>query len=339
MTTFPVTDSTLSASHLASFIRETYGLAEKTTCKVFRTGINHTYMVSGNHLKYVWRVYSYNWRSETEILEELRLLNILKENDIPVSYPIMDKNQNYIQTLHAPEGKRYAVLFSFAEGEKIRDLSKETCQIIGSVMARIHKVTVHKTLDRIKYNPETLTLLPYQYACRHYAEGMEEMQFVKAAGKAITQLFERANVRQIRPGIVHMDMWYDNMNIKNESLVTLFDFDFCGNGWLILDIAYFNLQLFNTTPDKAIYEEKMENFMQGYEAITPITPDEKKILPYAGMASWIFYLGVQAQRFDNWSNIFFTNNYLKHYIGLVKRWMEHHGITIDTLQNEVANQS
>ncbi len=339
MTTFPVTDSTLSASHLASFIRETYDLEEKTTCKVFRTGINHTYMVSEKNLKYVWRVYSYNWRSETEILEELRLLNLLKENNLPVSYPIMDTHQNYIQTLRAPEGKRYAVLFSFAEGEKIRNLNKETCRIIGSMMARIHKVTEYKTLDRIKYNSQTLTFSPYQYACQHYAESMEEMQFVKAAGKAITQLFGKANVDQIRSGIVHMDMWYDNMNIKNESLATLFDFDFCGNGWLILDIAYFSLQLFNTTPDKATYKEKLESFMLGYEAITPITEEEKKLIPYAGVASWIFYLGVQAQRFDNWSNIFLTNNYLKHYIGLVRRWMEHHGITIDTMQNEVAKQS
>ena len=49
-------------------------------------------------------------------------------------------------------------------------------------------------------------------------------------------------------------------------------------------------------------------------------PEELKLIPTAGQAIWLFYLGVQSQRFD-WSNIFLTENYLKMYIGRLKSWI------------------
>src|SRR5687767_725603 len=115
MNVFPVINSTLSATHVGELIEEKYKFSSHTTCKLFRTGINHSYIVSTEDKKFVFRIYSLNWRSLVEIAEEIRLLNLLKENDLAVSHPIKDQNANYIQSLQAPEGVRYGVLFSFAE--------------------------------------------------------------------------------------------------------------------------------------------------------------------------------------------------------------------------------
>jgi Ser/Thr protein kinase RdoA (MazF antagonist) len=79
MTTFPVIDSTLSASHLSPWLREKYDLDHHTTCRLFRTNMNHTYMVTEGEKKYILRIYSHNRRTKTEIGEELRLLNLLKK--------------------------------------------------------------------------------------------------------------------------------------------------------------------------------------------------------------------------------------------------------------------
>jgi Ser/Thr protein kinase RdoA (MazF antagonist) len=118
------------------------------------------------------------------------------------------------------------------------------------------------------------------------------------------------------------------MSIEDESVITVFDFDFCGNGWLLLDIAYFTMQLFNTEPDAKLFESKVESFYNGYQKVTPISNEEKALIPEAGLAIWIFYLGVQSQRFDNWSNIFLSENYLKHFIGIIKNWMNYNEIKI-----------
>ena len=118
------------------------------------------------------------------------------------------------------------------------------------------------------------------------------------------------------------------MSITEDSKITLFDFDNCGNGWLVLDIGYFCMQLFHTQPDKNEYEKKRNSFLRGYKEITNISEEEILQIPYAGLAIWIYYLGVQAERFDNFSNIFFTENYLKMYISKVKEWLLYNHVEI-----------
>ncbi len=114
---FPVTDSTISNTALNEFVKEKYFLGEGFSCSLFRTGINDTYFLSNGTEKYVARVYSHNWRSETEILEEIELLCLLKEKGLSVSFPIRDTEGCFVQALKAPEGNRFMVLFSFAEGD------------------------------------------------------------------------------------------------------------------------------------------------------------------------------------------------------------------------------
>ncbi len=67
MTVFPVIASTISAKELGEFAKEKYGLNKNYDCELFRTGMNHTYFLSDNEIKYVLRVYSHNWRSKSEI--------------------------------------------------------------------------------------------------------------------------------------------------------------------------------------------------------------------------------------------------------------------------------
>ncbi|KIX20079.1 aminoglycoside phosphotransferase [Flavobacterium sp. 316] len=323
MTAFPVTSSTLSAKELGLFIIEKYNLNKNGSCELFRTGINHTYFITENEIKYVARVYSYKWRSKSEILAEINVLNVLKEHAINISYPIADKKGEYIQEINAPEGTRYLVLFSFAEGNKVRFINNETCFSIGSIMASIHTKMFDKEINRIHYNLETLLELPYEYAKPFFSETLEEMKFIKKQSIEIKDYFDLNELKNIPKGVVHMDIWYDNMSITTQNEVTIFDFDFCGNGYLIFDVAYFCKQLFHIETDKKEYESKMKSFLNGYESIRKLTKEEMLLIPKAGAAIWIFYLGVQSQRFD-WSNIFLSENYLKMYIGKMKSWIEYH---------------
>ncbi|MGB3777462.1 MAG: phosphotransferase [Tunicatimonas sp.] len=328
MTTFPVIASTLSAEHLIKWVKKKYGLAESTTCRLFRTGINHTYFVSEKENQYILRVYSFDWRTELEIGEEIRVLNMLKAAGIGVSCPIPDKKGEYVQRISAPEGMRYVVLFSFAEGEKVRHMAESTCAVVGSLMGEMHKITLNRKVKRIEYTPRTLVQLPYQYASRYFLESLSEMVFVKSAGEHLTTLFSQKNNENVRTGIVHLDIWYDNMSVLDSDKITLFDFDFCGNGWLILDVAYFCMQLFHIEADKTQYELKAKSFLESYRDVMPISEEEQRLLPYAGLAIWLFYLGVQSRRFD-WSNVFLTENYLKMYIGKVKQWLNYHEVAIN----------
>lgn len=318
---FPVTASTLSDIYLGKFIQQKYALPENATCRLFRTGINHTYIINANEADYVFRVYSYTWRTPQEIQDELDLLLLLHNEGISVSYPVPDNNGALIQELNAPEGMRYGVLFTFAKGDKVRFKSADTCRLIGQLMAKMHRVTQGKTNSRITYNYQTLIDSPYNLASQYFDKTLPEMQYISeltlSLKEAITQAAATAT------GIVHMDIWYDNMAIENDTRITLFDFDFCGNGPLLLDVAYFCNQLFNIETDKQIYEQKVSSFINGYRQIRNLRYKELQLIPLLAPAVFIFYLGVQCSRFD-WSNIFLSENYLKMYIGRIQAWTEYY---------------
>lgn len=324
MTHFPVTNSNLSATHIGLFLQGKYSLSQDTKCQLIKAGINDTYLVTDSSNKFVFRVYSLDWRSKTEIDEEIKLLNQLKENGISISYPLSDNESKYIQTLRAPEGDRFAVLFTFASGEKQHIISEETHFQIGQLIARIHKITHNQKLNRIYYSPEVILIDSLKKVSTFLTNDSEEMNFMKSAQSNLLKAFENADTSQMRQGIVHIDIWFDNLNITNDNKVTIFDFDFCGNGWLCLDIAYYILQLHNIEKYEAKdYQPKVDSFLKGYESITPLSAEEKRLIPILGVSLYFFYLGIQCQRYDNWSNSFLSENYLKRFInGLVKRYYD-----------------
>ena len=325
MSVFPVTNSTLSPVHIAAFVKETYMLPGLVAARILKTGISHTYLLTADNDKYIFRVYTLGWRTEKEILEEIRLLQLLKAHALPVSYAIADTQANYLQQLQAPEGQRYAVLFSFAKGEKQLNYSAELHYKAGEIMAGMHQLTHHLPLERVDYTPGVLLDDSFKKLQQFLSPATEEMQFMKKLQQYLHQTFSTANEDNLRKGIVHLDIWFDNMVIDQQCAITLFDFDFCGNGWFFLDIGYYILQVFSTEKEGNEFTIKKDAFLKGYESVTPISAEEKELVPAAGAAIYFFYLGVQCSRYDNWSNVFLNEIYLKRFINLlVKKWADVH---------------
>ena len=321
MTKFPVTESTLSSTHVGQFLQERYGLSGKTKCKLFRTGMNHLYIVSDREAKFVFRIYTLNWRTRVDVAEELRLLMHLKQNHAPIAYPIPDKVIELIQEFDAPEGKRYGVLFSFANGTKTAKFTPETSYIIGQALAKIHKATVNFDLNRITYDTKVLLADSIERTKQFFNTPSDEIGFLELTARFLQREFQKVNVNKIRHGAVHLDVWFDNMHFNGENEVTIFDFDFCGNGWLCYDLSYFLFQLYSTNQNDTEYQIKAESFIKGYETVTKLTDEERRILPFGCLAIMIFYISMQCDRYDTWSNIFLNEDHLKRFVGTLKRWM------------------
>ena len=88
----------------------------------------------------------------------------------------------------------------------------------------------------------------------------------------------------------------------------------------MLDISYFCKHIFIIEVDKAKYELNIQSFLAGYQTVRQLSQHELRLIPQAAVLVFVFYLGVQAQRFD-WSNIFLTKNYLKMFVGRLKSWI------------------
>lgn len=328
MTKATTLSSIISPEYLSNYVINRYNFHKETTCSVLKIGINHSYVITTPTEKFVLRIYYINWRTKIEIEEELRLLNYLKDNGILVSYPILDSDNKYIQQINASEGPRFAVLFSFAEGEAIRIPTKEICYNLGVSMAKMHGLTINQTIKRKSYNSETLVNWAYQAAKSHFLESTKEIQYFERAASKITSEFKNANSNELRQGIVHLDLWYENMRIKNETEITYFDFDNCGNGWLFLDLSYWLMILFRNEPNKEDFKVKSDSFYKGYESVTTLSEEEKRLIPYGGLAIWLHYNGIHIERFNDFSNQFLSEEFFKYWIHTVSQWMEFNNIEI-----------
>jgi len=333
MVKFPVTSSILSAEHIGLLVANQYGLAGNVSCTLLKTGINHSYLVEHLTSKFVFRLYSLNWRSELEIEEEVRLLNLLKEKEVSVSFPIKDIDHRYIQFLEAPEGIRPGLLFSYAEGNKQLNFSADLHYKVGETMAKIHQATFNLQLNRVSYTPTIVLEDSFLNLRKFLPVDSDEMAWMVSAQQYLIGEINKADITKLRSGAVHLDIWFDNMNITKDGQITIFDFDFCGNGWLCYDIAYYILQLHSTEKGVTQRDLKVEAFLKGYESVTPISDEERRILPMLGVSLYFFYLGVQCQRYDNWSNVFLNETYLKRFINLLVRKFFEENISTDVLNS------
>ncbi|GAA4237267.1 hypothetical protein GCM10022291_23630 [Postechiella marina] len=328
MQPFPAITSTLSPKYLGNYVVEQYGFNANTNCRIIKIGVNHTYIIENDTCKYVFRVYNLNWRTKAEIKAELDLLLLLNDNQISVAYPIKDKTSNYIQVLQAAEGLRYAVLFTYAIGDSIVNPTKKHCLTLGLEMAKMHLITANKTINRINYNADTLVNWALNQVESTFSKPLESINFIKRANTIIASQFKKANTNALRSGIVHFDLWYENIKIENETNITFFDFDNCGNGWLFLDLAYSIMVIFRNEPNKDVFKEKMNALIEGYQSVTPISDEEKRLIPYGGLAIWLYYGGIHAQRFNDFSSIFYNENFLNYWIQTVDKWMKFNNIDI-----------
>ncbi|ATL44976.1 phosphotransferase [Elizabethkingia sp. HX WHF] len=326
---FPAINSTLSPNELGKLIQQKYGLSDKTECSIFRIAMNHLYIVYDGENKYVFRVYTHNWRTKLEIEEELRLLLHLKETDGQVAFPLADQSNQYIQEIEAPEGTRFGALFSYAKGTKTARFSPQTSFLIGQALAKVHQSTENFELARISYNTQNLLDNPILRIKKFFNNSNSEVIFLEKLSAFLALKIQDIDKPKMRYGSVHLDVWFDNLHIDNEKEITFFDFDFCGNGYLCFDISYFLFQLLTTNLNEAEYQEKAESFLKGYETVTVIGSEEKRFLPYTCLAIMVYYISVQCDRFEYWTNIFVNEDHLKRMVGNLKRWISYNKIEIE----------
>ena len=115
---FPVQFSVLSSRALEKAILSKYSIKRPFKCQFFTPGLNDIYIVRTPEETYYLRISIYGWRNKEELEAEIELLNYLHNLGISVAIPVPDNEGKYIQEINAPEGIRYAVLFTEAKGEK-----------------------------------------------------------------------------------------------------------------------------------------------------------------------------------------------------------------------------
>jgi len=276
-----ITYSTLSTAALRRLVIPYYSLGEPLECVLFQRGVNDTYLVTVADRQFGLRVSRAAWRSPERIAAELAALSHLHSKGVGVAMPVARDDGSFITDILAPEGLRRAVLFEWARGRTPKYGNAQDAFHYGRLVAQLHNASDDLWSDEARPRMDLGYLLsePMELI-RARLLGLPRIwkdlnQFVQ---RVLARL-DRAELGRLDWGFCHGDVWSDNARTDGERL-TLFDFDSCGTGWRIYDIASYRWEARRQGAEQVAWKP----FIEGYLQTRPMTAES------LGLVGWFMIL-------------------------------------------------
>ena len=215
------------------------------------------------------------------ILEEMKLMELLKKIHFPTAFPIISNHGSYIyEKLSYP-----VVIYNFITGN-VPELNHETVKEVALAVSMLNMITDHEHIT--KKNSINLD------ACFNLIWSED---FKKCQQKKICEDFED-QIAYIAPflkeflpmGIIHGDVFPDNTLFRKNKLLAIIDFEEFAVDTLLWDVGM-TINGFCYINNR-IEKRLVKIFLKNYETVRKLTTAEKDLLPYyiqwaaLGMASW-----------------------------------------------------
>lgn len=314
---FPVTYSTLACDALRSRILPAYDIGQVTDCQLWNRGLSDIYVVDTPSTPYVLRVSHAHWRTKSEIDFELELLVFLRDRQIPVACPLPTQTGELTVEIIAPEGKRYATLFTYAPGHvALGDLNLTQGHKLGTTVAQLHQAAAgfHSQAYR---HPLTLDYLLDDSLAAIAPFLHQRSQDLTYLVTVVDQIKAQLQDFPQEPplwGICWGDPHSGNAHFTDDNHVTLFDFDQCGYGWRAFELAKFLHVSTRTGMSKAVRDA----FLNGYQTVQALTDNEINSLQVFTQVAhiWQWSISLTAAKLHEYSRL--DHSYFTHRLGQLK---------------------
>ena len=262
----------LSENNLKDFFSK-YNLGKLLKFQGIQEGIeNSNYFVKTDSGKFILTIYEKRVEEKDLPFFMGLMKNIFNEN-FPSPEPIINKNGNYITEIF---GKKAAVV-SFLEGASKKNLTPDNCHEVGIYTAKLHMITKNlniKRTNRLSVNSWRLIYRKIQRDCSKIYPGLTKII------ERNLEVIEDKWPKNIPRGIIHADLFPDNIFFKGSKLTGIIDFYFSCYDFYALEIAIcLNALCFEGKNENLSFNvTKAKKFIDGYSSIRKLTEEEKESL-------------------------------------------------------------
>ena len=276
-----------------SYINTKFNNEKFISFKGIKQGIENTnYLLKSENKKFILTIFEKRV-SKKEIPFFLKLMEGLNNSKINCPKPLKTINGNYLIKLK----NKTACIVSFLNGKDKKKLNSKNCFEIGKIVAQMHLVTKKMKLFRknsmgIKNLNSLLKSIKFKSKKTNNLE-----KFLANNLKNIQKNWPK----KLPQGIIHGDLFMDNIFFNKNKLSGIIDFYFAGNDYLMYEIAIcINALCFDKKKSKfMINKQKIKNLIKGYESIKKISLKEKKSLNILCKGAAIRYLLTRLYDYSN----------------------------------------
>lgn len=248
-----------------------YDIGALTSCKGIAEGVeNSNYLIQTEAGRYILTLYEKRVARE-DLPYFLALMEHLAARGISCPLPVHDREGRNLRELAG----RPAALITFLDGVSVRRASIEQCGSLGEALGRLHLAGADFPLRRAN----TLSLSDWAPLFASIADRADGI--IPGLRSEVTR--ELADLEQCWPkelpeGVIHADLFPDNVFFLGSAVSGLIDFYFACNYMLAYDIAVcLNAWCFEA--DASFNVTKARSLLQAYERVRPLTAAELETLP------------------------------------------------------------
>ena len=262
---------------------EQYNINKFKDYKGITEGVENTnYLIKTLEQDYILTIYEKRV-DENDLPFFIKLLSYLSENKFPCPKPIANKNNEKINRIK----NKNAALVTFLNGQSKNKITSEECFEIGKITAQLHEITKKFDINR----KNNLSIENWESIFEKTIKQKIDLDesIIKKTKNYLNFLKDKWP-KNLPQGIIHADLFPDNIFFTNNKVSGIIDFYFACNDFFAYEIAicinslcFDNNSTFNMT--------KAKNLIDGYTSIRTLSEDEKKYLPILSMgAAMRFFL-------------------------------------------------
>ena len=255
-----------------SYINKKFKIEKIISFKGIKQGIENTnYLLRSKNKKFILTIFEKRV-SQKEIPFFMKLMDSLNNSKINCPKPQKNKNGSYLIKIK----NKTACIVSFLKGKDKKSLNLKNCHDIGRMIAEMHLSTKKINLSR-KNSMGIRYLNPLLNSIKFKSKKFTNIEkFLKTNFKDI----KRKWPKKLPNGIIHGDLFIDNIFFKKDKLSGMIDFYFAANDYFMYEIAIcVNALCFDKTNSKfEINKKKVKKLIKGYETVKKISIKEKKSL-------------------------------------------------------------
>ena len=262
----------LSEEQLNDFFLK-YNLGKLLNYKEIREGIENTnYFINTEKGKFILTLYEKRV-DEKDLPFFISLMKNLFDKNFLSPQPIINKNGNYISEI---SGKKAAVV-SFLEGNAKKVLNPENCHQVGINTAKLHLIT--KNLSGKRQNKLSIDSWRkiYNKVKKNCSKIHPDLPDIIEKN---LDIIEKKWPKNIPSGIIHADLFPDNIFFKGNNFSGIIDYYFSCNDFYAFEIAIcLNALCFEGKNENLSFNvTKAKKFIDGYSSLRKLSEEEKESL-------------------------------------------------------------